>query len=54
MNSMFDLIMFDLDGTLATKKAGPGLALPNGYNMGQPIQECAPDRVIADCSALLN
>lgn len=28
-------------------------ALPYGYNMGQPIAACAPDRVIADCSALL-
>jgi phosphoglycolate phosphatase len=28
--------------------------LPYGYNMGQPIEACAPDRVIADCSALLN
>jgi phosphoglycolate phosphatase len=29
-------------------------ALPYGYNMGQPIEACAPDRIIADCSALLN
>ncbi|MGH8857673.1 MAG: HAD-IA family hydrolase, partial [Polaromonas sp.] len=28
--------------------------LPYGYNMGQPIEACAPDRVIVDCSALLN
>lgn len=28
-------------------------ALPYGYNMGAPIEDCAPDRVIADCSALL-
>lgn len=28
-------------------------ALPYGYNLGQPIQACAPDRIIADCSALL-
>ena len=28
-------------------------ALPYGYNMGQPIEASAPDRVIADCSALL-
>jgi phosphoglycolate phosphatase len=27
--------------------------LPYGYNMGQPIEACGPDRVIADCSALL-
>jgi phosphoglycolate phosphatase len=29
-------------------------ALPYGYNMGQPLEACAPDRIIADCSALLN
>jgi phosphoglycolate phosphatase len=29
-------------------------ALPYGYNMGQPIEFCAPDRVIADFSMLLN
>jgi phosphoglycolate phosphatase len=29
-------------------------ALPYGYNMGAPIADCAPDRVIADCSALLS
>lgn len=29
-------------------------ALPYGYNMGQPIGACAPDRVIADVSSLLN
>jgi len=29
-------------------------ALPYGYNMGQPIEACGPDRVIADCSVLLN
>jgi len=27
-------------------------ALPYGYNMGQKIEASAPDRVIADCSAL--
>jgi phosphoglycolate phosphatase len=27
-------------------------ALPYGYNMGQPIESCTPDRVIADFSAL--
>ncbi|HSN80210.1 MAG TPA: HAD family hydrolase [Rhodoferax sp.] len=27
--------------------------LPYGYNMGQPIEDCAPDRVIADFSSLL-
>ena len=28
-------------------------ALPYGYNMGQPIEASAPDRVIVDCSELL-
>lgn len=28
-------------------------ALPYGYNMGQPIEDCHPDRVIKDCSLLL-
>jgi len=28
-------------------------ALPYGYNMGEPIEACQPDRVIADFSALL-
>ena len=28
-------------------------ALPYGYNMGQPIESCSPDRVIPDCSSLL-
>jgi phosphoglycolate phosphatase len=27
--------------------------LPYGYNMGEPVQACAPDRVIADFSALV-
>ena len=27
-------------------------ALPYGYNMGEPIESCNPDRVIADFSAL--
>ena len=27
-------------------------ALPYGYNMGQPIEACHPDRVIPDFSAL--
>jgi phosphoglycolate phosphatase len=28
-------------------------ALPYGYNMGKSIQASHPDRVIADCSALI-
>jgi phosphoglycolate phosphatase len=29
-------------------------ALPYGYNMGQAIESCGPDRIIPDCSLLLN
>ena len=29
-------------------------ALPYGYNMGQPIASCSPDRVIDNCAVLLN
>jgi phosphoglycolate phosphatase len=29
-------------------------ALPYGYNMGQPIESCEPDRVISNFSMLLN
>lgn len=28
--------------------------LPGGYNMGQPIEACAPDRIIPDFSVLLD
>lgn len=39
----------------AARNAGvPVWALPYGYNMGQPIEACAPDRVITDFSMLLN
>lgn len=38
----------------AARNAGVAVwALPYGYNMGQPLEACAPDRIIADCSALL-
>jgi phosphoglycolate phosphatase len=33
--------------------AWPVWVLPYGYNMGEPIEACAPDRVIADFTALL-
>ena len=39
----------------AARNAGVAVwLLPYGYNMGQPIAATSPDRVIADCSALLN
>ena len=31
----------------------PVWLLPYGYNMGQPLQDCAPDRIVDDLSALL-
>ena len=40
---------------VATARAAgvPVWLLPYGYNMGQPVQGCAPDRIIDDLSALL-
>jgi phosphoglycolate phosphatase len=36
------------------RNAGVGVwLLPYGYNQGQPVEDCAPDRVIADLSDLL-
>lgn len=43
-----------IDVATARNAGVPVWALPYGYNMGQPIEACAPDRVIADCSVLLN
>lgn len=43
-----------IDVATARNAGVPVWALPYGYNMGQPIEACAPDRVIADCSLLLN
>jgi phosphoglycolate phosphatase len=43
-----------IDAATARNAGVPVWLLPYGYNMGQPIQACAPDRVIADFSALLN
>lgn len=43
-----------IDVATARNAGVPVWALPYGYNMGQPIEACAPDRVIADCSSLLN
>lgn len=38
----------------AAKAAGvPVLALPYGYNHGEPIEACAPDRLVASLAALL-
>jgi phosphoglycolate phosphatase len=38
----------------AARNAGVAVwVLPYGYNMGQALEASAPDRIIADCSALL-
>jgi phosphoglycolate phosphatase len=42
---------FDVE---AARNAGvPVWALPYGYNLGEAIESCQPDRVIADFSALV-
>ena len=41
-----------IDVATARNAGVPVWALPYGYNMGQPIENCKPDRVIADFSAL--
>jgi len=49
------LFVGDSSIDVATARAA-GVAvwlLPYGYNMGQPIADCQPDRLIADCSSLL-
>lgn len=43
-----------IDAATARNAGVPVWLLPYGYNMGQPIDACAPDRVIADFSLLLN
>ena len=43
-----------IDVATARNAGVPVWALPYGYNMGQPIAACSPDRIIADCSALLD
>ena len=43
-----------IDVATARNAGVPVWALPYGYNMGQPITACGPDRVIEDCSLLLN
>lgn len=43
-----------IDAATARAAQVPVWLLPYGYNMGQNVQSCAPDRVIADISALLD
>lgn len=43
-----------IDAATARNAGVPVWLLPYGYNMGQPIEACSPDRVIADFSSLLN
>jgi len=42
-----------IDAATARNAGVPVWLLPHGYNMGQPIETAAPDRVIADFGALL-
>jgi phosphoglycolate phosphatase len=53
-----DRVLFVGDSSIdvaTARNAGVAVwALPYGYNMGASIESCNPDRVIADCSALLN
>ena len=42
-----------IDVATARNAGVPVWMLPYGYNMGQPIEACSPDRIIADCSALV-
>ncbi len=43
-----------IDAATARNAGVPVWLLPYGYNMGEPIEACAPDRVIADFTALLS
>lgn len=43
-----------IDVATARNAGVPVWALPYGYNMGEPIEACQPDRVITDFSLLLN
>ena len=43
-----------IDAATARNAGVPVWLLPYGYNMGQPIEACAPDRLIQDFSSLLN
>ena len=50
------LFVGDSSIDVATARAAsvPVWMLPYGYNMGEPVEACAPDRIIQDLSALLN
>lgn len=41
-----------IDAATARAAGVPVWLLPYGYNMGQPVEACAPDRVLADFGAL--
>jgi phosphoglycolate phosphatase len=51
-----DRVLFVGDSSIDVATARNGgitvWALPYGYNMGEAIESCNPDRVIADFSAL--
>jgi phosphoglycolate phosphatase len=43
-----------IDAATARAAGVPVWLLPYGYNMGQAVEACAPDRVISDVSVLLD
>lgn len=42
-----------IDAATARHAGVPVWLLPYGYNMGQPVSACAPDRVVTDIASLL-
>ena len=42
-----------IDAQTARNAGVPVWLLPEGYNMGQPVEACRPDRIIRDFSSLL-
>jgi phosphoglycolate phosphatase len=42
-----------IDAATARNAGVPVWLLPYGYNMGQAVEACGPDRVIPDMRALL-
>lgn len=50
------LFVGDSSIDVATARAAgvPVWLLPYGYNMGAPVEDCQPDRIIQDFSELLN
>ena len=41
-----------IDAATARHAGVPVWLLPHGYNAGQPVADCQPDRVVADYAAM--